>query len=343
MSILSFWPIRTAAVKPRSAELKKLDGSVANLAQKGQGAKDDNSLAALNDFSDWKDARPAEFTKVGNAATELETELVSLYSKGKSQLKNAMSTNVKPTGWKYVAWDEATWGFTTALSKYDQVPAQLSTAETMRINESIRRVKLAVNYARDAMIRVAGGKSVGAELTAYTDYFGAKDDKRIKKVRDHFTVLSLAFDRGPDIVDLRNTKYGKTCYAACFRKSLAVNNKGSLSLSGSVNMFLGRLFFGAGNYEKTTDDTIGTLVHEFAHGACNAVDVPPVDEHGAWTHTRTSDDPNDNDFGDSTDNAIQASTQERDKLLAKWKPDYAVVNADNHGQFATRLLVLNKG
>jgi hypothetical protein len=92
------------------------------------------------------------------------------------------------------------------------------------------------------------------------------------------------------------------------------------------------------NYGASTDSTVGTLIHEFAHGAINAVDVPPVSTTGAWTHTRKSDDPAHNDFGDSTDNSVQASTIPMDKLLAKHQPDYAVVNADNYGQFACALL-----
>lgn len=106
-------------------------------------------------------------------------------------------------------------------------------------------------------------------------------------------------------------------------------------------MFLGRAFYAPGNYEKTTDDTVGTLVHEFSHGAVNAVDVPPVDPSGSWMHARISDTPTDNDFGVSTDNSIQASTPALDALLARHKPDYAVVNADSYGQFATRLLTLS--
>jgi hypothetical protein len=88
---------------------------------------------------------------------------------------------------------------------------------------------------------------------------------------------------------------------------------------------------------------VSTLVHEFAHGAINAVDVPPVDATGGWTHARVSDDPASNDFGASTDNRIQASTIPMDQLLAQFRPEYAIVNADSYGQFATRLLLENRG
>ncbi len=343
MTIFSSWELRSRAVKNRSAELTTLDASVRTLALSGAGAKDVNLLNAYQNLVDWQAAQPGEVTTLGTAATELNTDIIALYQKNKSQLQNVVSTGVKPAGWRYVAFAPLVHTFAKALPLDQRVSPGFTTAETMRVNEAIRRVKLAITYARDAMIKIANGNPSAEQAAAYGDFFGAVDNARIKAIAKNFKVLAIAFDTGPDIVDLRNTDYGRDVYAACYRKSLATTLNGTLSLTGSVNMFMGRAFFGRGNYEKTSDDTIGTLVHEFAHGAVNAVDVPPVDINGVWTHGRVSDDPNHADFGASTDNAIQASTIPLDKLLAAHQPAYAAVNADSHGQFATRLLVNNHG
>lgn len=348
MAVFESWKIRTFKVKPRSAELKKLDDSVSIVATNGAGVNDGNVLSACNDFQDWKSDRPTEYTTIQSVADELETELLGLFSKGKSQLSSVVSTPVVPVGWTKQNWNSVAYPWTEETGPLDRVNLSFTNAETMRMNEAIRRAKRAAVYARDALIRIAGGKGSAIENEAYADFFGAFNQARVEKVLLNFRILTITFERGLNIVDVRNTRYGKTCFAACFRNSLAAwetkkGQKATLSVTGAIEMFLGRAFFASGNYEKTTDDTIDTLVHEFAHGAVNAVDVPPVDAFGAWTHARKSDDPAHIDFGETTDNRIQASTKELAKLLAVSKPEYALVNADSYGEFATRLLTRNHG
>lgn len=332
-------------VRPRSTELKALDGAINTFSSAGQGVKGANLTAVVTLLAAWRTAKPVEASTLAAELTELDSEIAAAAPTGKSQLTNAMSTGVKAQGWRHVAWDAVTYPWTAAVGATQAINTDLSTAEKMRMNEAIRRASLAVTYARDAMISIAGGSGSPADMAAFTDFFGASDATRIQKIRDNYTILTLAFTGTPDVIDLRNTLYGLTCYAACFRANLAaVKSKGTgASITGSVNMFLGRAFYGAGNYEKTSDATVGTLIHEFAHGSINAVDVPPVDATGAWTHARESDNPADNNFGASTDNSIQASTIPLDKLLAQFRPEYAVVNADSYGQFATKLLLNNKG
>jgi hypothetical protein len=81
-------------------------------------------------------------------------------------------------------------------------------------------------------------------------------------------------------------------------------------------------------YNRTTDATVGTLVHEMSHGSFSAVDAPPVDKGGNWKLA-----PDLNTWA-SPDNDVQSSTPELDKRLAAKEPRAAIVNADNYGQFA---------
>jgi hypothetical protein len=265
---------------------------------------------------------------------------VSSYSAGQA---TRIGKNTRRDGWAYEAFDPTVWTWTTAVTSNAQ--DELTKAQETRITESLRRAKAAVSYAHTAVVDLAKLTRFSSPPTLfesiYIDYFGAFDAGRIAKVKRNFTILKLALDRGPTIIDLRDTTYGLSCYAACFRGNLGVSNSsGQVSVGSALKVFLGRSFFATGvmNYGASTDSTVGTLIHEFAHGAINAVDVPPVSATGAWTHARKSDDPAHNDFGDSTDNSVQASTIPLDKLLAKHQPDYAVVNADNYGQFACALL-----
>ena len=56
-----------------------------------------------------------------------------------------------------------------------------------------------------------------------------------------------------------------------------------------------------------------------------------------------SDGPADADFGNSVDPFGHQSSQEAmDTTLARFRPEYAVVNADSYGQFTKRIL-LKKG
>ena len=347
MAIFASWKIRTARLMNRSSQLVALDATVTTVARSGPGAGDVNILACYQAFLDWKGAKPAEFNVIKSAADELEADLRGLYRHAKLPIAGIKSSGVRPVGWNLVAFHPVTHSFTTALPPHNQIGA-LSPIQIQRVNESFRRVKNAVTRARDAMITVAKrqqfSRPMPIEEQLYTDYFGAYDKDRVVKVRQNFQVLYLAFDSTPNMVDLRDTRYGLTCYAACYRANhRVVDTKGSVSLGGKVNLFLGRAFLGKGDYVNTTDATVGTLVHEFAHGACNAVDVPPVNNLGNFTHARKSDDAGHNDFGASTDNNIQASTDSADKLLAKHKPAYAVVNADCYGQFAKQILLARSG
>jgi hypothetical protein len=183
------------------------------------------------------------------------------------------------------------------------------------------------------------------EEQAFADFFGAFDATRLSRIVANFQVLALAFESTPDFTDCRNRTLWSTTYGGCVRRNLAVKTaQGELTLAGTVSMLFGRSFLGAGGYAKTTDDTIATLVHEFSHGSLNTVDVPDVDAVGNFRCTRQSDDEANANFGNSTDpHNHQTSTEPMDMVLAKFKPKYAMVNADCYGQFTKRILMQNKG
>ncbi len=306
-------------------------GGVAELAQQVQDELGSGSLVSV-----------ASLTTGRGNLRQVRQGAVSGFPSG--QTFRIGENNTRMEGWAYSPFSSAEWPWTSEVVSGHKGP--LTLAETSRITEALRRTKTAISLAHEAMIKIKKLSGFPAtptiEQQTYIDYFGTFDADRIKRVTRNFTVLKLAIDKGPRIVDLRDTDYGLSCYAACFRGNLGTTDTGTgqVSVLSALTVFLGRAFFKAGsmNYGDTTDATVGTLIHEFAHGAVDAVDVPPVNSVGAWTHARESDDPGDRNFGSSTDNSIQASTIPLDKLLASFKPGYAVVNADNYGQFAAALL-----
>jgi hypothetical protein len=246
--------------------------------------------------------------------------------------------------------------------------------ELGKVNEAIGRAKAAIEKARDAVLIAQRRKSFNANVNLmpleerkYVDFFGTYDATRFARILTNFQVLSLAFGSTPEIMDVRNRKVWWNTFGGCVRENKVEIRDKVPTLTKSVTMMVGRGFFGAtkqavpapslsaaarkaawdnvfkAQYEPTTDDTIATLVHEFAHGSFNAVDVPDLDATGTFQCTRQSHVPNNPNFGNSTDPFNhQCGTESADKLLAQRKPDYAVVNADSYGQFTKRLLIAAK-
>lgn len=345
MSIVTEWEIKTRGLMPRSVEIKKVDSAVKEWATKGQGPRDANMQNLWTVFSAWKTAKAPEYNRIKAQADELEGELALKWS-AKPQIAGVVASQVKPVGWKLVAYNPRTHGG-SMLPAAQHAPA-LTPAEITKVNEAIRRVRMGVEAARNAMLTVAKRQMfkspMPAEEQTYTDFFGPYDATRLNRIVTNFQVLVLAFINTPDFIDVRNRTQWSTTYGGCVRRNLAAKNKGVLSLAGTVAMLVGRAFLGTGSYQKTTDDTIATLVHEFAHGALNAVDVPDVDAMGNFLCTRQSDDPNNADFGNSTDPfGHQCGTEAMDKVLARFKPEYAIVNADSYGQFTKNLLIYKSG
>lgn len=90
------------------------------------------------------------------------------------------------------------------------------------------------------------------------------------------------------------------------------------------------------SYNKTSDATLGTLIHEASHGTWDAADAPIPLDNGSWNPG--APDAN----GDSPNNDIQASTRVLDKKLATMHPTIAIQNADNYGQFACEVAIAKK-
>lgn len=253
---------------------------------------------------------------------------------------------LQPIGWRLQAYN-----YSNPLPVAQQVD-DLNTIGIARINEAMTRTPAAVEAARDAITRISTirrnntptnqlSRKDQIMVQAFTDFFGAFDADRFERIRENFEVLALAFKNVPNFSDWRNDRIWANTFGGCVRRNLRTRTtQGALALTGAVDIRFGQAFLRRGTYEVTSDATIATLVHEFAHGAVNAVDVPEVDATGTFQWARQSDDPTDPDFGNSTDpHNHQSSNEADDKLLAHFKPEYAVVNADNYAQFTTALLL----
>lgn len=264
----------------------------------------------------------------------------------------SVGSSISPSGWNHVPWTSPPYTWTTAVPNSNK-QGDLSSIQITQINEAFRRAKKGVQLARDELIKLNPSSFTQSTLSftakAYVDYFGAYDSKRFQEVLRNMGFLTLAFEdkaHTPNVIDLRDTQYGMTCYAACFRNDLR-NTSSSQALTGHVNIFLGRSFFlgsvgssKKSSYSESSDATITTLVHEFAHGAINAVDAPPVDSSNNWKLAPAHlTDPTHADHGETPQNDIQASTPSDDKKLALKAPSVAIRNADCYGQFVKEHLM----
>ena len=160
----------------------------------------------------------------------------------------SIGSSIKATGWKHVPWTSPPYTWTTAVLDTDK-QGDLSSVQLTQINEAFRRAKQGAKIARDELIKLSASSFTQSNLSftakTYVDYFGSYDKDRFKEVLTNIRFLVLAFEDAahiPNVIDLRDTTYGKTCYAACFRKDLR-NTGDSLKLTGHVNIFLGRDFF----------------------------------------------------------------------------------------------------
>jgi hypothetical protein len=347
MSIITEWSIRTVTLRVRSPSLKALDGAVQVLATQGTGVRDANAVDAFQKLKAWKAASPLEYAKISAQADELKTAVVDGYNRRAVPLAGVTATQIGPVGYRLYAPGDANYEQDgDAMLPLNQRLPDLTPVEIRRLNEAVARVLKAVSAARDAMIKIASKKSLAPPLAAaealYVDYFGAYDPARAQTVLKNFKTLhTVASGNGPIIFDHRNTDFGEDCYAAC-KRGTVVND---------LKIWMGRDFFAEGKaggsaavwnalsgtqsvYNRTTDATLGTLVHEMSHGSFRAVDAPKVDAGGNWELAP------DAATWASPDNDEQSSTPELDKRLAKKEPRAAIVNADNYGQFAVEVMKL---
>ena len=184
-------------------------------------------------------------------------------------------------------------------------------------------------------------------MTTYTKFFGAWDQARFTKVLTGFEAICDGFDAKVQLYDIRNANNGPLWFAACYPGQISRDH--NRRATSQVRMVMGRVFFidsvprrsagGAFNaqaaFTATSDATVGTFVHELAHGTFMAIDAPIVDARGNWTLAPISMVPGNPDYGQSPDATNnQSATPANDALLASFFPDIAILNADNYGQFA---------
>lgn len=258
-------------------------------------------------------------------------------------------STVVASGWTYVPFDGSNPGHAWAGAVTGM--ETMNVSKTAKINEAFRRTKRAVDLARDKLSKLSrnpsswGGPNTITQ-SLYVNYFGAFDAARFLHVLDNYSIMALAFNDAPNVIDIRNTASGGKCYAACIRRNLKSELNGSLALLGKVEIFLGQAFLNGGGalnakYATGTDATVGTLIHEFAHGSFSAVDAPMVNPtRTGWTQVPVTLTPGHNNYGLSPDPwNNQASTDAEDRALAAFAPAVAIRNADNYGQFAVQLLM----
>lgn len=325
--------IAIAATK-QSQELKDLTAKFDVLAQRETGASYEAVKVLLKK---WKSAKADEVNKLGTNVADLEHTLKQISARIKSAPPPAM---MDARGYEFGPED----------LDYPEVPANerlppFTRPEVARINEAVARAKQAVVLARDALIAIAKQDALvnpKAPEQLYIDYFGVYDKGRAKLVLKRFKLLCEAFNR-PVVLDHRNRAGGKDVYAFCNRRDL------DQWLNKQVRIRLGRVFFSGGQaaypmgadpdryrhcFAKTSDATLGTLVHEVCHGSWRAADAPRW-EGGRWNPGPPLAD------GMSPNPNIQSSSRTRDRALASDHPDIALNNADNYGQFACEIAILN--
>jgi len=191
----------------------------------------------------------------------------------------------------------------------------MSGPELRKVNEAIRQIQESVRRSRDVVI---GANTPGADRNMFVKWFGAYDYDRWKTVRDRYRLLDdICVSKGIVFTDGRQDPFNDA-------------NTFAWAYPGEVkdfpNMWLGTAFFnvnfGPQRARKAYSDTLGTLIHELTHACFHTADVPvsgaePVDQ---WGHP--------------TNNGVDVCNDPKnDCRLAETRPDEAILNADNYGEF----------
>lgn len=303
----------------------------------------------------WRTTGPiSERTTLATASNDLQTTITN--AQATNQVINVKASNVGQSQYyDFITPLRADMpGLFNPLALAFCLPA-LKPMEIAKVNEAFRRARLASELARDAMVKIAARTTMPAMPTAadnlYIEYFGAFDQTRAKAVLSNYEDIVGSFDTKVMLYDIRNTSYGMDCFAACeVGRVTRTSARTQRQVTSRVTMVMGRGFFeesipkksssGQFNaqdvFDRTSDATAGTFVHELAHGAFHAVDAPKVDANNNWE--LTPDTTPGDDYGASPDNDEQSSTPALDRRLAVKDPSIAIRNADNYGQFARQCL-----
>lgn len=365
---LAAWKNATFRVNAfkQSQQIKALTQAFEQYDQRRTPARASNLQDA---FNQWVNNAPnSELQAIGLPARQGLLETIT--AANVPAPRGAMSQN--PVGWTHITHAQAKGGTFQADFGINPanapigpevvgggVVAPLTGIQIAKVNEAMARCRRATRLARDKLLtlrsllvpRMRRHHNRLANEMLYRKWFGDFEANRFNKVLANFKLLASAFaDRAPRIYDMRNYDFGRGCYAAVIPGHIAKN--GQNRVTESVKMILGTAFFEAAkpvyrggekfspqkSFAKSSDATVGTLVHEFSHATWHAVDCPEIKDNATGnkgTDFKIGYDANPGDtYGSSDDNDIQTSTRRGDILLARLHPDFAVVNADNYGQFA---------
>ncbi|HTX40585.1 MAG TPA: hypothetical protein VMD25_02060 [Acidobacteriaceae bacterium] len=189
---------------------------------------------------------------------------------------------------------------------------------------------------------------------AFFSLFGPCTPQRLKTVTDNYSTMQreLFGARGRNATGLAvlNESATNANMAETYRRSVY------RPISGHILLVVGSGFFrtAIGQAFQANDNTIGTLIHEFAHACIDASDIPqPVHLQADQALDAAGMPPN---------GTAQCVVGEHDRQLVAWifgRPwvgngvaptaatptqrtayaDYPLVNADAYGQYALNLLV----
>ncbi|MCP4723275.1 MAG: hypothetical protein GY860_27805 [Desulfobacteraceae bacterium] len=324
-----------------SNELKKLNSSFATY----ESNKTPNNWKNLDaDFKAWNTGIAVglvgERTQLGTKKADLEYSILQ-WKPGAV----AAVTTLPSVGWEALAVP-VTYGL-TPVTVVQQVPA-MTRPQIQIVNEAMRRTKAGVEFTRDELIGMRkrnnfGAPTAGSTEEIYITHFGAYDAGRFQKVLINYTGLCVAMDNIPYICDARNTTFGLDGHAACVRKPLIIPPRGKtpLRMNGRVIVLLLRDFFTGRtlNYTGSTDDSVGSLVHELCHGTLNLVDAPSLTSATTWEHQpKQLGNVNHADYGETPVNDDQASGEQQVEWLALKSPSIAIRNCDSYGRFCMEIL-----
>lgn len=357
---------RIAAFR-QSTQLKTLTDAFVAYEQRNTPSRAANFAAA---FKDWVDhATEQELQTISLPVRQSLTETVEAANVRAPRGRD----NRPPVGWTHITHAQAKAGIFEAnfypphitlhqvgpeVTGSNALPP-LTGIQIAKVNEAIARCIGATRLARDKLLTLQSliaptmrrHENRLSNETLYRKWFGDFEATRYRKVLANFKLLASAFaDRPPCIYDMRNYDFGRGCYAAVIARHIDKNAENRVT--ESVQMILGTAFFSAAklvnqkgqsfspqkSFAKSSDATVATLVHEFSHATWHAVDCPEIKPNPtgnkATDFKMTYDASPGDRYGSSDNNNIQTSTREGDVLLAQFHPDFAVVNADNYGQFA---------
>jgi hypothetical protein len=213
--------------------------------------------------------------------------------------------------------------------------------DSSKVREAYNRSNLAAHEGRDLLLKASTGGTPAR--TVYERWFGPYTVDRASVVRGNIKGLCDLFDIG--VIIMKDARQLAGAWGDCFGFAMPGNKR------NYVEFTLGRAFFlkkgwsvlpGANPaqrraavaqalteaYSEMSDWTVGTMIHELGHATNN---LPDVDFQAPNSYQVSPG-------GLTPDGWDQCSTPALDMALAIARPDLAVLNTDNYGQFCREAL-----